>query len=252
MSDIKRTSWNKGLTKETDERVKKTSETCKKLAKDGKFGGYRKGSGRGKSGWYKGFFCDSSWELAYVIYCLEHNIKIERNTKRFKYEFENKIHEYIPDFIVEGQLIEIKGYNTKQWQAKLSAVPDVKVLYEKELKCALDYTIDKYGKEFITMYDGYKPKLKVKKSDILKKINEEKKKNKANKILQHQINRCHNTAIKINNLIDSNIDFTKNGWVGQAAKILNSPHQHTREWIKRNYPKLLINAYTKKYGEVPE
>lgn len=27
-------------------------------------GGYRKGSGRGKKGRYKGYWCDSSWELA--------------------------------------------------------------------------------------------------------------------------------------------------------------------------------------------
>jgi hypothetical protein len=29
-----------------------------------KVGGLREGSGRGKKGWYKGFYCRSTWELA--------------------------------------------------------------------------------------------------------------------------------------------------------------------------------------------
>lgn len=42
-------------------------------------GGYRKGSGVGKSGWYNGIYCDSSWELAYVIYHIDNNLPIIRN-----------------------------------------------------------------------------------------------------------------------------------------------------------------------------
>lgn len=45
-------------------------------------GGYRKGSGIGKSGWYKGIYCDSSWQLAYVIYHLEHQFNIVRNKQK--------------------------------------------------------------------------------------------------------------------------------------------------------------------------
>ena len=29
-------------------------------------------TGKGKKGWYKGFFCSSTYELAYVIFCLDH------------------------------------------------------------------------------------------------------------------------------------------------------------------------------------
>jgi len=32
---------------------------------------------RGKAGFYKGYHCMSSWELAYVIYNLEHNVSFE-------------------------------------------------------------------------------------------------------------------------------------------------------------------------------
>ncbi|MBR4315976.1 MAG: hypothetical protein IKP65_03270 [Alphaproteobacteria bacterium] len=40
------------------ERIRKISETSRK---NGISGGKRHGSGRGKKGWYKGYYCDSSW-----------------------------------------------------------------------------------------------------------------------------------------------------------------------------------------------
>lgn len=108
----------------------------------GKCGGYRKGSGRGKKGWYKGYYCDSSWELAFVIYNLEHNIKFERNTKKFNYVFKGKTLKYMPDWITDGKYIEIKGYWTKQWQAKVDQFPKTEtliILYEKEMEKYIEY-----------------------------------------------------------------------------------------------------------------
>lgn len=98
-----------------------------------KNGGYRKGSGRGKKGWYKGIFCDSSWELAYLLYCEFHSIVVERNTKTFEYYYENKKYKYLPDFLVMGQLVEIKGYLSEKNLAKISQCPEkIEVLdYEK-------------------------------------------------------------------------------------------------------------------------
>ena len=56
-------------------------------------GGIKQGSVKNyKSGWYKGYWCDSSYELAFLIYCLDHEIKIERNREGFEYVFENKKH----------------------------------------------------------------------------------------------------------------------------------------------------------------
>jgi len=169
--------WNKGETKETNNSLLKQSITISegyangkikphctphsqetknklsKVAKERKIGGYIRGSGRGKKGWYKGYFCDSSWELAYVIYCLDHNISIKRNTKKRQYIWNNKVKNYIPDFLVEGKLIEIKGYKTKKWLAKLSANRDVEILYEKEMRPILSYVKDNYGKDFIRLYE---------------------------------------------------------------------------------------------------
>ena len=117
-------------------------------------GGYQPGSGRGKKGWYKGIFCDSSWELAYVIYCIDHQIDIKRNTTKLTYIWKEKIRTYIPDFVINGNLIEIKGYRTEQWEAKLTANPSVTVLYESDMKPILSFVIDKYSKDYIHLYEG--------------------------------------------------------------------------------------------------
>lgn len=166
-------AWNKGLTKETDDRVSKIAktqsvkysgknspwygkhhsmETIKKMQES--CGGYRQGSGYGKSGWYKGYFCDSSWELAYVIYNLEHGIKFERNREKFKYIFEGKEYNYLPDFIVDGKYVEVKGYWTKQWQAKYDQFPkELSIIGKEEIKTYLEYVENKYGKDFIKLYE---------------------------------------------------------------------------------------------------
>ena len=127
------------------ERKRKISETMKRnpLA-----GGYRKGSGIGKKGWYKDIFCDSSWELAFVCYYKEHNLNIKRCKEKRKYIYENKEHIYIPDFIIDDGIIEIKGYSSKQWEAKICQNSDIKVLYYKDIENMLNYVINKYGDKF--------------------------------------------------------------------------------------------------------
>lgn len=134
-----------------EERKRKISEN-----RNGKMGGYRQGSGRGKQGRYNGYWCDSSWELAFVIYNLEHNINFKRNTRKFEYEFQGEKHKYIPDFIMEdGTYIEVKGYETEQTLAKYKAFPNtIQILKWKELKHMIQYVEDKYGKDFIKLYNG--------------------------------------------------------------------------------------------------
>jgi len=137
--------------KVSEETKKKISETCKnnKLS-----GGYRKGSGRGKKGTYKGYYCDSSWELAYVIYNLDHNIKFERNEKLFPYEFNGEQHKYKPDFIENGIYVEVKGYFTEQVKAKEFAFPyQLKYIDKNTIKPYLEYVEQTYGKDFIRLYE---------------------------------------------------------------------------------------------------
>jgi hypothetical protein len=107
----------------------------------------------GKKGWYKGFFCDSSWELAYVIYCLDKGINIQRNTEKLTYMFDGIQKTYTPDFIVSGTIIEIKGFKSPQWEAKLQYNPHVNVLYEQEMKPILEYVVLMYGKDYIRLYE---------------------------------------------------------------------------------------------------
>jgi hypothetical protein len=118
-------------------------------------GGLKEGSSRGKSGWYKGYWCDSSYELAYLIYCLESGIEIERNKKGFEYVFENKKHLFYPDFIVEGKYVEIKNFESDLTDAKISYFPhEIKVYYKDTIQPYLKYVKDKYGKKFIYLYEN--------------------------------------------------------------------------------------------------
>lgn len=123
-----------------------------------KIGGYCKGSGRGKSGWYKGIHCDSSWELAFVVYHIDNNLKIERCKEQRKYIFNGEEHVYIPDFITDEGIIEIKGYSSVQWKEKEYQNNDIKVLYKEDIIFYLNYVIKKYGSDFINLYDNSKPK----------------------------------------------------------------------------------------------
>jgi len=169
-----RHGWSKGLTKETNKSVLKWSNTQKELYKSGKLkgywlgkhlpestrkklskcGGYKYGSGRGKKGWYKGYWCDSSWELAWVIYNIDHEITFERNKQGFEYEYNNKKYKYYPDFIIGDTYYEIKGYVNEKTKYKLSNFPNkLIVLYKDDMKKYLDYVKQKYGNDFIKLYE---------------------------------------------------------------------------------------------------
>lgn len=172
--------WNKGLTKETDKRIEKLSNSLitsiNKIKSDGKkwstgkasteekealrkkkisetmktnkkAGGIRKGSGIGHKGYYKGFFCDSTYELVYVIYNLDHNIKFNRCNKFYEYEYLGEKHKYYPDFELDnGTLIEVKGYLTDRVLAKIESVKDTNIvlLLKKDLDYAFNYVNNNY------------------------------------------------------------------------------------------------------------
>lgn len=83
---------------------------------------------------------------------MDHNIQIIRNTDCLIYEYNGQTKKYIPDFKVDNVYIEIKGYITEQWLAKLEHNKNVKVLYEKDLQHILEYVINNYGKDFVKLY----------------------------------------------------------------------------------------------------
>lgn len=182
--NLKNRGWSKGLTKDTDERVKHTSERLKEEYASGRIvshqtnkprtvtekqkisqtmkqnplaGGLRQGSGRGKKGWYKGYFCDSTYELVYVIYNLDNNILFKRCQRQYEYSYNGILHKYHPDFeLSDGSLVEIKGYHTDEVDVKLSSVTDrnIQVLYEEDLKYAFDWVKQHYTyKELSDLYE---------------------------------------------------------------------------------------------------
>lgn len=123
-----------------------------KLSKSlkGKTGGYRPSSGNKyhKSGKYDGVYFDSSWELAFYIYHKDFNKYIERCDIEKQYIYNGKCHKYIPDFITDDGVIEIKGYLTDKSKEKLSQNPDVIVLYKNDIEPYINYVVEKYGENF--------------------------------------------------------------------------------------------------------
>lgn len=178
-------AWNAGLSKETDERLDKLSQKLKGKAlnpyggtaatpekelerkckisatmrANGNAGGLREGAGRGHKGSYKGYYCDSTYELAFIIYNLDHNIPFERCPKTIYYTYTNngKTYKYYPDFLLQdGSLIEIKGYQSDLVALKVAAVKDrpIKVLYENDLQYAFNYVFEAYKvKKLEELYD---------------------------------------------------------------------------------------------------
>lgn len=124
-------------------------ETRRKLGSN-MCGGYKlNGHRKSYSGYYKGIHCDSTYELGYLIYCLDHNINIKRCEETFEYELNGKKHKYHPDFLVDETIIEIKGYNKSDVQIKKESVGNrpYKILYYNDIKDKMEYVANKYNKE---------------------------------------------------------------------------------------------------------
>lgn len=90
-----------------------------------------------QKGNYEGFRYDSSWELAFIKYCLNNNIQLERNKKGFDYWFEDKKHKYYPDFYLPevNQYIEIKNkylLELEQTKSKINQFSYKLDIYDEE------------------------------------------------------------------------------------------------------------------------
>ena len=109
---------------------------------------YNKIRGNGKKGRFNGIFCDSTWELAYVVYHMEHNLFIKRCDIKFTYKWEGANRTYIPDFITDEGIIEIKGKFDKKSIYKHECFPDIKIIGLDLIKPYIKYVEDKYGKEY--------------------------------------------------------------------------------------------------------
>lgn len=163
------------------------------------------------TGYYNGVFCGSTWELAYYIYCIEHNIKIERCRDRFPYEFNGEQHLYIPDWYLPetNTYIEIKGKNDIYYcednvLAKQKAMLDLNLKYELiyDVSKQINYCKKKFNTNKLeTLYDDA---VLIKKS--IEKPNKKHCARTANYVWINNTN--------INTLVPSNklAEYLINGW----------------------------------------
>lgn len=116
---------------------------------------------------YNGIKFDSSWELLFWIYCIDHCLPIKRADITYKYIYNNKEHIYHPDFDVDGKIFEIKGDQFFKDDGTMQNPYDHSMdgLYEAKHQCGLannvifltkidmdeiiDYVDTTYGKNYI-------------------------------------------------------------------------------------------------------
>lgn len=201
------------------------SNYCKKNPhrKIYKGGGYRRGAGRGKRGHYKGLYCMSTWELAWVVYQLEHGQKVEQCKEQFEYIMDNEVHHYIPDFIIDGVYYEIKNWHRPDTDFKVNQFPKDKTLIlieGKENEVFISYAKKKYGEKFWeNLYEGY-----------------EKQSSKYD-LLKARLDTLRVQRLKA--LSDSGIDFQSYGWKSEVYKKLG----FRWDYIERNLPEFYSKCY---------
>ena len=128
---------------------------------------------------YNGLHFDSSWELAYYIWLIDHKIDFEYQPNiNFIYFANNKEHFYYPDFKIDNELIEIKGdhffdkdgnfrcpfniLNEKiqnEYKAKYQCMLDnnIKIFRKNEIRNIMYYIEKIYGKHYLKQFkNNYK------------------------------------------------------------------------------------------------
>lgn len=126
-------------------------------------GGDRINSGWSKTGYYKGIYCGSTYELCWVIHAMDHGVQF----KRFEGVLKKDGVTYIPDFLLDDgiTIIELKGYDVRENVNKKTKLAEslgykVNVLREQELQPIFDYVKKHYGvswQKSYTLFDGFKP-----------------------------------------------------------------------------------------------
>jgi hypothetical protein len=178
-NNVGRSAWNKGKTAETDASMAEISHKLQAKYKSGELIAYqpmndqevrikhkesmrkaysqytKRTPGKFKYGYYNGIWCDSSWELAYLLYCYEHNIEVERNKFGFTYIWQGTPHSYFPDFYLPSSncYVEIKGYKSDRDIAKIEQFSEnLLVLEAADMQPILNEIEAKYGKQFTELY----------------------------------------------------------------------------------------------------
>lgn len=116
--------------------------------KNPNMGGYRPGAGHARHGRYNGIWCDSSWELAFVITKLDEGCVVARNKRSWVYtDHKGNTRRYFPDFVVDGVLYEIKGPERVDDRLKIAAVDEPLVYIQGKIAIRpyMDHVKTRYG-----------------------------------------------------------------------------------------------------------
>lgn len=89
---------------------------------------------------------DSFPELCVYLYCINNNIKIERNKVKFKYVFEDKQHYCFVDFVINDKLVEVKGDFLYEQMLVENTQDNAK------LKCLLEHNVEIWTSEKYNFY----------------------------------------------------------------------------------------------------
>jgi len=184
--------------------------------------------------------------------CIKHNL-----FSIFEIEREKCFFPYYVDFAFNNVkvVIEIDGSQHLLEERKLLDIKKEKVIIEQgwrifritanEIKFNSDECIQNLLnfignlKEIKQTFGSY-----IKKSTILKY------KNKIKERIKKENEKTLELNILRNKLIESNIDFSKFGWVNHAAKILNINTQQVNKWFKKNMNEFYINNCFKRNKNV--
>lgn len=116
---------------------------------------------------YDGIYFDSSWELYLWIYANDNGYEIVKEPISFPYEYNGVTHYYFPDFLYDGELIEIKGghfikdgnlinpYNRKMdglYKSKQNCMKTNNVKLITDISFAKDYVDEKYTQDFVKLF----------------------------------------------------------------------------------------------------
>lgn len=122
-----------------------------------------------KNYFYNGVYFDSSWELAYYIWLNDNGIEFMYHPP-FYIEYlgeDGKLHDYQPDFLINGVFYEIKGdqffneknepynhYSKSFWWCKYNAIISYGVIIYREsyMRQYLKYIKNTYGKNYLKSY----------------------------------------------------------------------------------------------------
>lgn len=154
----KESCWNRGKTKEKDQRIKKYAETYSKKIESGEIVTWSKGLSkesdhriarvaekisatvskkRDEGTWHNSFsrarqhsyaneLFHGSWEIKTAMWFDKNHVVWERNKRQFDYVFLEKARKYTPDFFLPEHdcYLEVKGWKTSKDEAKWSQFPD--------------------------------------------------------------------------------------------------------------------------------